>query len=58
MAVGPEVTFEQARALEAERGTGGKAPVHRWYEGNKVGSDDFRMEMKLIKSFDLNGLFD
>lgn len=35
-----------------------KAPVQRWYEKNKVCSDDYRVEFKLMKTFDLAKLFD
>ncbi|WP_027722877.1 transporter [Maridesulfovibrio zosterae] len=34
-----------------------KAPVERWYQGTKACSDDYRVEFKLIKTFDLAALF-
>ncbi|WP_291326183.1 transporter [Desulfovibrio sp. UCD-KL4C] len=35
-----------------------KAPINRWYQGTKACSDDYRVEFKLIKTFDLGSLFD
>ncbi|WP_421899691.1 transporter [Maridesulfovibrio sp.] len=35
-----------------------KAPIERWYEKPKACSDDYRVEFKLIKTFDLGTLFD
>ncbi|WP_415719330.1 transporter [Maridesulfovibrio sp.] len=35
-----------------------KAPVQRWYQGTKACSDDYRVEFKLMKTFDLAKLFE
>lgn len=53
---GPKVAFKY-KPWKLNAGLVAKVPVHRWYESNKVGSDDFRLECKIVKSFDLNALF-
>lgn len=53
---GPKVTFKY-KPWKLFAGLLAKAPVHRWYESNKVGSDDFRVEFKLIKLFDIGSIF-
>ncbi|OIQ50207.1 hypothetical protein BerOc1_02137 [Pseudodesulfovibrio hydrargyri] len=53
---GPKVTFKY-KPWKLFAGLLTKAPVHRWYESNKVGSDDFRVEFKLIKLFDIGSIF-
>ena len=55
--VGPKVVYKYA-PWKLFTGLVAKAPVHRWYEGNKAGSDDFRLELKLIKIFSIGTLFD
>ncbi|MDD3311763.1 transporter [Pseudodesulfovibrio sp.] len=54
---GPKVAYKY-KPWKLNMGLVAKAPVHRWYESNKVGSDDFRLEFKLIKAFNLGALFD
>ncbi|MEZ7196309.1 transporter [Pseudodesulfovibrio karagichevae] len=54
---GPKVVFKY-KPWNLNAGLVAKVPVHRWYESNKVGSDDFRLECKIIKAFNLNALFD
>lgn len=33
-------------------------PLYRWYQGVKPGSDDYRFDLKLIKTFNIGTLFD
>lgn len=54
---GPKVAFKYA-PWKLNAGLLATVPVHRWYEGNKVGSDDFRIQFKLVKVFNLGSLFD
>jgi len=54
--VGPKVVFKY-KPWSLFTGLILKAPVQRWYEGNKTGSDDYRLELKLCKVFDLGTLF-
>lgn len=54
--VGPKAVFKyQPWGLTV--GVAGLAPAYRWYESTKSGSDDFRFEMKIIKSFDVGSFF-
>ncbi|WFS61796.1 hypothetical protein LF599_14105 [Pseudodesulfovibrio thermohalotolerans] len=54
---GPKVVYKYT-PWKLTAGLMGTVPVHRWYEGNKVGSDDFRVEFKLMKLFNIGSLFD
>ncbi|WP_415519087.1 MAG: transporter [Desulfovibrio aminophilus] len=36
----------------------GMLPVDRWYQNTKVGSDDYRFELKIMKFFDVGTFFD
>lgn len=55
--MGPKVSYKYT-PWKLYAGLLADAPVHRWYESNKAGSDDFRLQLKLIKVFNLNALFD
>lgn len=54
--VGPKLTFNY-KPWQLHTGVAVKLPVYRWYEGTKVGSDDYRLEMKIIKAFKFESLF-
>jgi len=54
--VGPKVVYKY-KPWKLFTGLVAKAPVHRWYEGNKAGSDDYRLELKMIKILDFGSLF-
>lgn len=48
--VGPKVVLKY-QPWGMNVGLAGMVPVQRWYQGNKAGSDDYRLDMKLIKFF-------
>ncbi len=54
---GPKVAYK-IKPWKTSVGVILKAPVKRWYEGTKAASDDYRVELKLMKTFDLGTLFD
>ncbi|NJB67993.1 hypothetical protein GGQ74_001666 [Desulfobaculum xiamenense] len=54
--VGPKVTFKYA-PMGLICGGAVTMPVYRWYENVKPGSDDYRVEFKFIKTFDLGSMF-
>ena len=54
---GPKATFKY-KPWKLNVGLIAQAPIHRWYEGNKIGSDDYRFSLKLMKAFNFNKLFD
>lgn len=54
---GPKVAYKY-KPLGIFTGLTAKAPVQRWYQGTKACSDDYRVEFKIMKSFDLAKLFE
>ncbi len=54
--VGPKLVFKYM-PWKTFLGVEATMPVVRWYESSKVGSDDFRIEVKLIKLFNIGSLF-
>lgn len=54
---GPKVAYKY-KPWGTFAGLSFKAPVQRWYQGTKTGSDDYRVEFKLMKTFDLDTMFD
>jgi len=54
---GPKLTFKYA-PWATNMGLLATKPLYRWYQGTKSGSDDYRFDFKIIKSFDVGKLFD
>lgn len=54
--IGPKIVFKYS-PWKLNVGLMATFPVQRWYEGNKVGSDDYRVECKFTKTFDIGTVF-
>lgn len=54
---GPKIAFKYA-PWATNMGLLASTPLYRWYQGTKTGSDDYRVDFKIMKSFDIGKLFD
>jgi hypothetical protein len=54
---GPKLVFKYA-PWGTNVGLLASKPLYRWYQGTKSGSDDYRFDLKLIKTFDVGKIFD
>ncbi|WP_461209283.1 transporter [Desulfocurvus sp. DL9XJH121] len=55
--LGPKVNFKY-KPWGLTTGLAFMSPVYRWYENTKAGSDDYRVECKITKTFRLGALLD
>jgi hypothetical protein len=53
---GPKVVFKY-QPWGLNMGVDAMMPGYRWYQNNKSGSDDYRLEFKITKAFDIGTFF-